>query len=178
MTRVLGAILAGGRSRRFGSDKAEARLAGRTLLDHAIHQLQPQAEAIVICGRTSAHLALNDRPRPNLGPLGGINAALHYAQGAGFDAVVSVSCDTPLLPKMLVARLCSTKAPCFVTSAPVIGLWPASLADGLDRHLADTSDLSMRHWATVIGAVPVDLGIIRNINTAAELEEMAVCRRG
>ena len=37
--RVLGAILAGGQSRRFGSDKASASLDGKSLLDHVADAL-------------------------------------------------------------------------------------------------------------------------------------------
>src|SRR3546814_3555756 len=39
--KTLGAVLAGGRSSRFGSDKALAMLGGRTLLDHAQAALRP-----------------------------------------------------------------------------------------------------------------------------------------
>ncbi|MDE0358587.1 MAG: NTP transferase domain-containing protein, partial [Gammaproteobacteria bacterium] len=34
--RLFGVVLAGGRSRRYGSPKARARLAGVTLLEHAL----------------------------------------------------------------------------------------------------------------------------------------------
>lgn len=47
--RMLGAILAGGRSTRFGSDKAMAMLPdGRTLMDHAIATLRPHVAQIVV----------------------------------------------------------------------------------------------------------------------------------
>ena len=51
---VLGAVLAGGESRRFGSDKLAARLGDRTLLDHAIAWLTARTDAVVVCGRVPA----------------------------------------------------------------------------------------------------------------------------
>ena len=97
--RVLGAILAGGQARRFGSDKALALLAGRALIDHVAAALGPQVEALVVCGREhQGSTSVPDRPAAGLGPLGGLAGALHYAREHGYDAVVSAPCDTPLLP--------------------------------------------------------------------------------
>src|SRR3546814_7027451 len=62
--RLLGAVLAGGRSSRFGSDKALAMLDGRTLLDHAAAALGAHVETVVICGRhVPGMTGLADRPR-------------------------------------------------------------------------------------------------------------------
>jgi molybdopterin-guanine dinucleotide biosynthesis protein A len=77
---ILGAVLAGGQSSRFGSDKALAELDGRTLLARAVEALQAQCDAVVVVGREDAPVpTLPDRPRPGMGPLGGIAAALHHA---------------------------------------------------------------------------------------------------
>jgi molybdopterin-guanine dinucleotide biosynthesis protein A len=75
MAGILGAVLAGGRSSRFGSDKAMAMLDGRPLIDHAI-AAGPHCAAVVVCGRDHpGHVCLADRPAPDMGPLGAINAA-------------------------------------------------------------------------------------------------------
>jgi molybdopterin-guanine dinucleotide biosynthesis protein A len=169
MTRILGAILAGGQSRRFGSDKALALWEGETLLDRVVASLGPQVDALVVCGRAFDTLtALPDRPGPDLGPLGGLNAALHYAFANGFDAVVSVPCDTPILPADLVARL-TAQTPCYVASIPVIGHWPAQLAERLDHHLATAGKRSMRGWIDAIDALPIAIEGIANINSPGDL---------
>ncbi|MES2337535.1 MAG: molybdenum cofactor guanylyltransferase [Pseudomonadota bacterium] len=161
---LLGAVLAGGQSRRFGSDKAMAMLDGRALIDRVIAAIAPQVDAVIVCGRAGA---LADRPGGNLGPLAGINAALHHARATGFDAVVSVPCDSPFLPGDLVARI--GVGPVSVVDSPVIGCWPTRLADDLDAWLATGPDRSMRGWIRACGARVVDVGEIVNVNTPAEL---------
>lgn len=178
MTRILGAILAGGRSSRFGSDKALALWEGETLLAHVVAALGRQVDALVLCGRSDATLAsVADRPGPDLGPLAGLNAALHHAAAYGFDAVVTAPCDAPLLPADLVARLSAGTAT-YAADMPVIGYWPAPLADRLDRHLARGGDRSMRRWIAAAGAVPVALGAIGNVNTPADLAALGVRNAG
>lgn len=165
--RILGAILAGGESRRFGSNKAAAALDGRMLIDWVRAALAPQVDALVICGPDG----LGDRPAGRLGPLAGINAALHVARE--FDAVLSVPCDAPRLPVDLRLRLEAVGAPSFIEDAPVIGLWPVALAELLDEHLIG-ADRSMRGWARRIGARGVQLDRpILNVNTPDDLARLA-----
>ena len=52
MRRLTGMVLAGGKSRRFGSDKALAELSGETLLSRAVTTLAKQCAEILIIGRT------------------------------------------------------------------------------------------------------------------------------
>ncbi|RHW17560.1 molybdenum cofactor guanylyltransferase [Sphingomonas gilva] len=166
MSRILGAILAGGESRRFGADKAEALLGGRTLIEHAERAIARQVDATIIVGRGP----IGDRPHAGLGPLGGLNAALHHARAHGLELVASIGCDTPVLPADLVERLHGAGAPCYLAAMPIIGLWPSALADRLDAHLARGPSRSMRSWAEAVGAAPVTLDIaIANINTPADL---------
>ncbi len=165
--RVLGAILAGGESRRFGSNKAAASLDGRALIEWVRSALAPQVDALVICGPGG----VADRPAGRLGPLAGINAALHAADG--FDAVLSVPCDAPHLPADLRMRLEEAGAPNFIEDAPVIGLWPVALAEVLDAHLTG-EDRSMRAWARRIGAKGIRLDRpILNVNTPEDLARLA-----
>lgn len=176
MTRILGVVLVGGQSRRFGSDKAFATYAGRTLLAHVVEALAVQTDAVILCGPPGAALAalglpiVADRPGRGLGPLGGLNAALHAASSRGFDAVLTAGCDTPQLPRDLAARLAAGVLPAVLADLPIIGLWPASLGNRLDQHLAETADRSMRHWVRVAGAAMLTLDApLANINTPADL---------
>lgn len=133
----MGAILAGGQAARFGSDKAHALYDGERLIDRVARALSGQTDALVIGGREEpGFTCLPDRPEGGLGPLGGLNAALHHARDNGFGWVLSAGCDVPNLPEDLVDALAGEGAG-IVQSQPVVGLWPASLAFALDQFLND-----------------------------------------
>ena len=168
--RVLGAVLAGGQSRRFGSDKALAMLNGKPLIAHVIAAVSAQVDNVVVCGRDGG---IADRPGPGLGPLGGLCAALRHAADNGFDAVLSVPCDTPDIPGDLVALLNAAALPACLADQPVIGLWHATLSGMLDVHLAETNDRSLRAWARQCGAVTVKGPVLVNVN---QVEDMAALR--
>jgi molybdopterin-guanine dinucleotide biosynthesis protein A len=169
--RLLGAVLAGGRSSRFGSDKALALHDGRALIDHVIAALSRESDSIVIVGRDWPGLAhIPDFPTAGLGPLGGLCAALHHAAANGFDHVLSAGCDLPSLPANLVASL--LPAPAHALNQPTIGLWPTSLATALDAHIA-SGQRSLHGWAAACGARAVDVGPLPNINTPGDLSNLA-----
>ncbi len=173
--RLLGAILAGGRSRRFGSDKAAALLDGRPLIDHVAGRLATVCDAVVVCGGSHPHLrTIADSPTPGLGPLGGLSAALDLALADGFDAVLSAPCDAPDLPGDLLARLMVTM-PAHVATQPVIGLWPAALAPRLRTRLLEGDDRSLRGWVARAGSAEVMPDTpLANINTPADLAALAL----
>ena len=168
--RLLGAIIAGGQSRRFGCDKARAELDGLSLLDHVVAGLAAQTEAMVICGReVRGFTCLVDRPQPGLGPLGGLAAALHFAKLHGFDAVLTSACDTPEVPSNLAEALTGNES-AVVIGQPLFGYWPAALASELDLYLATAGSLAVSDWVAWSGARRVRLpGTIANINTPADL---------
>jgi molybdopterin-guanine dinucleotide biosynthesis protein A len=163
--RLLGAVLAGGQSRRFGSDKAMARLHGRPLIEHAIATLIPFTERVVIIGREDS---IPDRPRGGHGPLAGINAAIHYALRFDYDAVLTTGCDVPALPPGLAGLLAGGG---YIDEMPIVGLWPTALALDLDTWLVGASDRSVRGWARHAGVPAVTLGAeLPNINTIEDLK--------
>lgn len=166
--QILGAVLAGGRSSRFGSDKAMARMRdGRTLLDHAVAGLAPHVVKVVICGRNDG---LPDRPAPDMGPLGGLNAALHHAAAHGFAGVLTTGCDMPFYPSPLPLPLLS-KSAAVLEGQPLIGWWPTDLAAELDAHLAEENNRSLFGWMERIGArrVAVPGLTLPNINRPQDL---------
>jgi molybdopterin-guanine dinucleotide biosynthesis protein A len=170
--KILGAVLAGGASRRFGSDKALAMLAGRPLIDHAIAALAEQCAAVVVCGRAHPGAeSVPDRPEPGQGPLGGLSGALCHAEAQGFDAVLSAACDNAGLPGDLLERL--HPGPAHAADQPVIGLWPASLSSVLDAWLAGQDDRSMRGFIAHVGARAVQFDAKpANINTLDDLARL------
>jgi molybdenum cofactor guanylyltransferase len=170
--RLLGAVLAGGRARRFGGDKALALLHGRPLIEHAAEALARHAAIIVICGRRhEPFLGLADRPDADMGPLGGLNAALHYAEEGGFDGVLSTGCDMPVFPDAMAQALIGEGA-AIVEGQYLMGYWPSALAPRLDAHLRESSDRSVRAWLAAVGPRQVAAPPLPNINTLEDLERL------
>jgi len=166
---ILGCILAGGQSSRFGSDKALAKLGGRTLIARGVDALSGWCEHVVVVGRATAPApTLPDWPRSGMGPLAGIAAALRHARDEGYAAVLSCGVDSIELPEDLPRLL--APAPAYLADQPVIGLWPASAAEALEAILTSEGRHSMRQFAEAIGARPVKSAAnAANINTQADL---------
>ena len=169
LTRLLGAILAGGQARRFGSDKAQALYRGERLIDRVAAALCAQCDAVVVCGRVEPGFAcIPDWPEAGLGPLGGLSAALRHAAAAGFDCVLSAGVDVPDLPHNLAAML-SGKSAAIVESQPVVGWWPLSDRPLLEGFIA-TGGRSLYRFADHIGARQVELpALLMNVNRPEDL---------
>lgn len=167
--RVLGAVLAGGLSSRFGSDKALALLDGRSLLDRAIAMLGAHCDGVAVVGRTvPGQVCLADRPRGGMGPLGGIAAALHHGAAHGYASVLTVAVDSVGIDAEGLALLAPPPACC--ESQPVIGHWPAGAGAVVDAILAGDGRHSLRALAQALGARMVTFPHAPgNINTPADL---------
>lgn len=103
-TTVMGAVLAGGNSRRMGQDKALLALGGHSLLVRAVAVLGSVVDEVVVVapqGRGYARLGVEIVPdvRPGLGPVGGIHAAL--VRGGGRPVFI-LACDMPYVSGELV----------------------------------------------------------------------------
>ena len=171
---IAGVVLAGGASSRFGCDKAEQIWRGRKLIDWSIAALAPFCGAIYVSGHAHAtRESVPDRPRPGLGPLGGLAGALTRARDAGYGRLLSLPCDTPHLPGDLLASLAAAQSAAYVADCPVIGIWPTGHADGLTAWLADDRPRAVRAWAEAIGAKPLAPGAaIPNINRVGDLAQL------
>lgn len=174
--RLLGALIAGGLSSRFGSDKALAPWRGRAMIGWAADALHARCDALVVVGREWGGLAsVADVPGPGLGPLGGIAGALAHAGAHGFGTVLTIGCDMPDVPGTLIDALLAD-APAYCTDAPILGAWPTTLGPALAERLARARPgakdgrLSVRRWAPDTGATPVPAPApLANVNTPADL---------
>ncbi len=171
---LAGVVLAGGASSRFGRDKADEIWRGRTLLDWSIAALDPLCDTIFVAGRDHPGFAsVADRPRAGLGPLGGLAGALTAARDKGYDRLLSLPCDTPQLPRDLLARVAASPSATFVADCPVIGLWPTADADRLAAWLSEKGAGSVRAWTAIIGAEPVGTELpIANVNRPDDLAKL------
>ena len=108
---VTGIIVAGGLSRRFGSDKASASLRGRPLLQWVRDALAPVVDEIVVVTAAGQPLppmhpaipatVVEDR-EPERGPLAGLAAGFAVAAS---PVCFAASCDAPLLRTTVVERV-------------------------------------------------------------------------
>lgn len=96
-------VLAGGRSERFGSDKASALLAGRPLLAWVVEAIAGACDGIIVVRATGQVLpALADGVRvtvvedrhPGMGPLAGMIAGFEASRA---ELCLVVTCDAPLI---------------------------------------------------------------------------------
>lgn len=102
---VRGYVLAGGRSSRMGSDKAEMRLGGLTLLEIAVGKLRRICAEVVVVGQREcvpAGVRMIPDVRPGCGPLGGIEAAL---RDVGGRRAMFLPVDMPFVPAQLLEKI-------------------------------------------------------------------------
>lgn len=104
---ILGAVLAGGHSRRLGRDKALLKLDGELLVLRAVRVLKEVFSRVVVVSParesySSLGLELVEDIAPDAGPLGGLHAALVDADGAD---VFILACDHPFVEVPLVRHV-------------------------------------------------------------------------
>lgn len=130
--RVLGAVLVGGASTRFGSDKASARFGEGTLLDTVLGSL--------LAANLNSLAYVGGLPRNDVSPsvhhvpdecagvaiadrssLLGVIAALSHARNTHHDAAVILGCDVPLVSTITIQRLVASLAHADVSVAEHAG---------------------------------------------------------
>lgn len=188
--------LAGGRSVRFGSEKALAPLAGRPLLAHVVETLASVCPALAVSARPGGGAAalaaslglesLPDDPAHPSGPLAGLAAGLAWARRGGFDRLVTLPCDTPLVGKDAILRLLAAlgEAPAAYAVTddgpqPLCAVWRVSLEAELARRLAAGDHPAARAFLAELGAAAVDFGAstsFRNANDPQALLDLARLR--
>jgi len=186
---LIGAVLAGGRSRRMGTDKSRLVLGGRGVLARLYDLLADRlGEAWVIGRRPEA----DDLPRgarwhldlqAGQGPLGGVATALAVAEGRG---ACVVGCDMPLLGGELLDVLLVGRDRAAPATAPVhpetgepeplAAVYEAAALGGIERALAE-GRRGAREWLDGAGArrleIPAALaGQLANVNTPEDLARL------
>jgi molybdenum cofactor guanylyltransferase len=190
---VVGALLAGGASRRFGSPKAHALLGGKPLAARALAPLRVTVGTVALISPDPELATLLGLPRVaddarGAGPLAGLLGALSWAGDRGAHAVLVLSCDLPLIPASLLRELCDTwcRAPSTPAlaadgpegSEPLCAVYAVHAAPALAA-CAEAGRLEMRRVLREVGGqlLPPDRvsrhgapeTIFLNVNTPEEL---------
>ena len=196
--RVVGVILAGGKSSRMGGgDKCLLPLGDRPLLSHVLDRLRPQVTDVILNanGDPSRFAKLGipviaDTVEGLAGPLAGVHTGIEWvkANAPGADFIVTVASDTPFIPFDLVQRFVAElkEHPTLLVAAsaegvhPVVGLWPVELAaqleDSLARGMRKAGAWTKQHGALEVFFAPIEVGgraidPFFNINRPEDLAE-------
>jgi molybdopterin-guanine dinucleotide biosynthesis protein A len=193
---VVGLVLAGGRSVRFGGEKAVALLDGKSLLAWAAERLRsvcanvganvrPGTEAEAVAKVLGLPL-LHDEVGDATGPLAGVKVGLIWAVEQGARTLAVSPCDAPLLPDDLYARLLdradggAAMAETSEGRQPLCALWPVTALPAVRSALAGGAHPPTWQLLEQIGARKVRFARpeqFANINTRDDLTALARLRR-
>jgi molybdenum cofactor guanylyltransferase len=196
--KILGAIIAGGKSARMGGrEKSFISLDGATLLERTLSRLRFQVDDVIINANgdaarfASTGLTVVEDVLTDIGtPLAGLHAALYYGANQGFEAVVTIPSDAPFLPLDLAERLVEGGQ---VTGAAIArsggqdhyltGIWTTAMAKPMGHLIASEGLVRVQDFVgkakaekVVWAAIPHDPFF--NINTPEDLAEAEQIAKG
>ncbi len=182
---IKGIVLAGGKSLRFGSDKALAVINGERLIEKPVKLLRGLGlETVVIANHTRDYSFLSCRIEndliPDRGPLGGLHTAVSLFPHA---SLLVLPCDMPFLTQSALKQLIQAHKPGHATLfelsnkmlQPFPGIYPSSSL----RHIVDLlreGNLSMRAFLKTIASItivppPDDTAMLSNVNSQKDMGE-------
>ena len=183
---VTGVVLAGGLGRRMGGvDKGLVDFLGKPLITHVIERLSPQVDEILINANREldryaalGYPVIKDDIAGFAGPLAGLHKSMSVAKHA---FVLTVPCDSPLLPLNLVERLMQgliknnadlAVAKTGTQAHPVFCLCRKTLLKNLEAYLQG-GGRKIDTWYSALKVVEIpfdeDPQAFANVNTAEEL---------
>jgi molybdopterin-guanine dinucleotide biosynthesis protein A len=186
-------ILAGGRATRMNNvDKGLVLLQNKPLIAHVIKRLKPQVDEILINANREIvsyeafdYPVLQDENEGFLGPLAGFSLGLQHAK---YDYILTVPCDSPLLPLSLADRLLNgmteARADIAVASSdgdthPVFCLMKKSVLPSLIGFL-DAGERKVSTWQKSLNYTEVDFSDnsddFINLNTFDDLKTLELKR--
>ena len=190
---ILGVVLAGGKSKRFGDDKTTAKLGNKSLLDHTIEKIEKKFDEILIISNNEKHISIKknvfsakDLIEGHLGPLVGVLSAMEWIKKhkKNYNWIATFPCDTPFFDENLVDKIMncpknSSKKLFFLKSGNrrhnIFGLWSLELKDILLEDI-NKGHRKVEEWANKVGSEIIEINDendynFLNINTKEDLEK-------
>ena len=191
-SKILGVVLAGGKSLRFGEDKSQVKLNNKSLIDHILSEILTEFKELLIVSNNSIKFNKSEKIsiindfKNNLGPLGGVLTAMKWIKDNNKDYqwISTFPTDTPFF-KNQILKDCHDQINLkngklfFIksnnTRHNIFGLWSIDLADKLEKDL-ENGDRKVEDWANKVGVNIIDMQFEKNdpffnINTKEDLEK-------
>ena len=189
---ILGTVLAGGKSQRFGEDKSQVRLKGTLLIDYILSEIKDEFKEILIVSNNKIHFKNSEKIsmiadfEKGQGPLGGVLSAMKWVKQKNKDYkwISTFPADTPFFKREILqkffkeikieeSRLFFIKSN--NTRHNIFGLWSIDLLGELEEDLKK-GDRKVELWANKVGVKVIDMEFINedpffNINTKEDLEK-------
>jgi len=189
---ILGTVLAGGKSQRFGEDKSQVRLEGTLLIDYILSEIKDEFKEILIVSNNKIHFKNLEKIsmiadfEKGQGPLGGVLSAMKWVKQKKKDYkwISTFPADTPFFKREILkkffkeikieeSRLFFIKSN--NTRHNIFGLWSIDLLGELEEDLKK-GDRKVELWANKVGVKVIDIEFINedpffNINTKEDLEK-------
>ena len=176
-------VLAGGKSKRMGTDKGLLKFKGNPMISHIIEILDKLNLKTSIVSSNEEYLKFGKPVYkdviPNKGPLGGLYTALEYSQA---PMVLLLACDMPSINRKGIQSLMTVAEPGKIAIAtdrtqisPLFACYPRSLKDKVANALL-ADELKMQDFISKQSHFVLDLNslgnteILQNLNTLEELK--------
>ena len=161
---ILGAILAGGQSKRMGKDKLFLDLNNKKLIEHTIDKVKKYLKKIIIVTNQDNEFfsknnltTVKDCIQGQLGPLVGILTAMKWAKEnlTNCSWIATFPCDTPFFPESIIENFIqeSKKKESLILCASshgrkhnIFGLWSLDLYDKLRDDLINSKIRKVQDW--------------------------------
>ena len=188
---ILGTVLAGGKSQRFGEDKSQVKLDGRLLIDFILSEIVDEFKEVLIV--TNNQIAFQNSKKiskikdfkKGQGPLGGVLSAMKWAKekNSNYKWILTFPVDTPFFKKEILKKFLSEinieESKLFFiksnnTRHNIFGMWSIDLMKRLEEDL-NKGRKKVETWANSIGVKIINMEFIYedpffNINTKDDLE--------
>ena len=191
-SKILGTVLAGGKSVRLGMDKSQVKLADKLLIDYILSEIIEEFKEILIVANKSIDFQKSNKIsviedfKKDLGPLGGVFTAMKWIKynNKDYQWVSTFPTDSPFFKNKILKDFFNEIHPgesklFFIksnnTRHNIFGLWSLELMNKLEEDL-NKGERKVEVWANSVGVKVINMDFEKddpffNINTKEDLEK-------
>ncbi|MDC1126955.1 molybdenum cofactor guanylyltransferase [Candidatus Pelagibacter sp.] len=189
---VLGVVLAGGKSQRFGEDKSQVKLGDKILIDYILSEIIDEFNEVLVVSnnsinfRKSKKISLIKDFKKDLGPLGGVLTAMKWVKDNNKDYqwISTFPVDTPFFKNQILKdflkNINQDEDKLFFiksnnTRHNIFGIWSIDLIHKLEEDLT-RGERKVEFWANSVGVKNIEMEFDNkdpffNINTKEDLKK-------